>query len=248
MRTPIAAAAAGLLAGAASADVLDLESGIPLTVEDAYATPFLNREIQLAFRYERTEDGKDDIVVEPRLEFGVWYNTELTIGMPMDYTESDDPDGIREVNFELLHNFNQETRLLPAVSGAVSLRAPVAEEEDGVDPGVHLLFSKTIPGTTQLHRVHLNIGYTFNTEEKPEERDGWYEVALGYQIRATNDLVLVADLVRSQEPMEHEEINLVEFGARYRVTPFVVGAAGVGFGIGDESPDVRLTLGFQWEF
>ena len=80
------------------------------------------------------------------------------------------------------------------------------------------------------------------------ERDGRYEVALGYSRRVGASAMLVADLVRFEEMTENDEVNLAEIGLRYATTPQSVVSAGVGFGFGDESPDVRLTLGVQYEF
>jgi hypothetical protein len=73
-------------------------------------------------------------------------------------------------------------------------------------------------------------------------------VVVGYEVRVSNDLIVLADVVREQELEEDREINLLEAGARYRLTPFSVLSAGVGFGVGDESPDVRTTVGFQVQF
>jgi hypothetical protein len=42
-------------------------------------------------------------------------------------------------------------------------------------------------------------------------------------------------------------VNLAEIGIRYATTPQSVISTGIGFGIDDESPDVRFTLGFQYE-
>lgn len=60
--------------------------------------------------------------------------------------------------------------------------------------------------------------------------------------------MVVLDLVREEELEKDEETNLAEIGLRYQLTPLTVLSAGAGFGFGDESPDVQLTLGFQVAF
>ncbi len=51
--------------------------------------------------------------------------------------------------------------------------------------------------------------------------------------------------MREQEKEEDIDINLVEAGLRYQLTPLTVIAAGVGVGVGEDSPDLRVTLAFQ---
>ena len=132
--------------------------------------------------------------------------------------------------------------------GADFTSAAEAGGGDGVDPFVGVLLDRTIGDTSLYQKVHLNAQYQFNGEQLGDERDGRYEVALGYSRRLGASAMLVADLVRFQEMTKNDEVNLAEIGVRYATTPQSVLSAGVGFGIGDESPDVRLTIGFQYEF
>ena len=242
-------AAAGVLflSPPAAAGPLNLESGLPLEVEDAYATPFLNREYQGFLRYERSQHDEDTLDVVQRLELGVWYNTELTIEAPFHFGEGE-PDDYGDTAIELLYNFNQETRTMPAAALSGTLIAPSGDRSEGLDSEAELLLTKTIPGTWDLHRVHLNGGYRFNDDEQEGEREGTYHVVAGYQVRATNDLVLLADVFREQELEEDKAINMVELGARYRVTPYALLSVGGGVGFGDDSPEVRTTAGLQMEF
>jgi hypothetical protein len=231
----------------AAADPLNLESGLPLEVEDAYAAPFLNREYQTYLRYERDDDGTDFGRWVNRLEVGLWYNTELTIEVPLVFGEIE-PDGLGDVSVELLYNFNQETQVLPAFALAGALITPTGDNSRGLDPEVEIIATKTLPGTWDLHRLHFNFSYRFNDDVRSGERGGVYHVVAGYEVRATNNLVLLADLVREEDLEKGVEMNLFEGGGRYRLTPYALLAVGLGFGFADESPDVRATAGLQVEF
>ncbi len=44
------------------------------------------------------------------------------------------------------------------------------------------------------------------------------------------------------------EVNLLEAGLRWQAHPLTIVGAGAGAGIGDESPDVRVTFFFQQVF
>lgn len=229
----------------------NIEQGLPLQFEDTVPQEFLGREFQLVSRYERTHDGEDRWLFEPRLEFGIWQNTQLTVATPFLFGDADEGDGLGPVEVDLLYNFNQETLDLPAFAmkvGADFTNAAEAGGGDGVDPFVGVLLDRTIGDTSLYQKIHLNAQYQFNGEQLGDERDGRYEVAVGYSRRLGASAMLVADLVRFQEMTKNDEVNLAEIGVRYATTPQSVLSAGVGFGIGDESPDVRLTVGFQYEF
>ena len=229
----------------------NIEQGLPLHFEDTVPQEYLGREFQLVGRYERTDDGEDRYLFEPRLELGIWHNTQLTIGTPLLFGNADEGEGLGPVEVDVLYNLNQETLDLPALAlkaGADFTGAAAAGGGDGVDPFIGLLVDRTIGRSSLYHKVHLNLLYQFNGTELDDERDGRYEVALGYSRRLGASAMLIADLVRMQEMTENDEVNLAEVGVRYATTPQSVISGGIGFGIGDESPDVRLTVGFQYEF
>lgn len=229
----------------------NIESGLPLHFEDTVPQEYLGREFQLVSRYERTGEGEDRWLLEPRLEFGIWHNTQLTIAAPFLFGDADEGDGLGPIELDLLYNLNQETLDLPAFAfklGADFTGAANAGGGDGIDPFIGVLVDRTIGDTSLYQKVHFNALYQFNGSQLDDERDGRYEVALGYSRRLGASTMFVADLVRLQDMMKNEESNFAEVGLRYATTPQSVLSAGVGFGIGDESPDVRLTLGFQFEF
>ena len=86
-----------------------------------------------------------------------------------------------------------------------------------------------------------------NDDPGDTERDGAYNVLLGYEARINNPLVLVADVFREQRLEEDLSVNLVEVGLRYRLTPYALLTAGVGTGFGADSPEFRGTTGIQVE-
>jgi hypothetical protein len=236
------------LAGGGQANI---EQGLPLQFEDTVPQEYLGREFQLVSRYERTDEGEDRYLLEPRLELGIWHNTQLTVATPFLFGDADEGDGLGPVELDLLYNINQETLDLPAFAikaGADFTGAAEAGGGDGVDPFIGILMDRTIGDSSLYQKVHINALYQFNGSQLDDERDGRYEVAIGYSRRLGATTMLVADLVRYQEMEDNVEVNLAEIGLRYAILPQSVISGGVGFGIGDESPDLRVTLGFQYEF
>lgn len=235
------------LAGGGQANI---EHGLPLQFEDTVPIETLGREVQFVSRYERTDEGEDRYRFEPRLELGVWQNTQITVATPFLFGDADEGDGLAPIEVDLLYNINQETLDLPALAvkaGAEFTGAAEAGGGDGVDPFVGILMDRTIGDSSLYQKIHINALYQFNGSRLDGERDGRYEVAIGYSRRLGATTMLVADLVRYQEMEEDVEVNLAEIGLRYAILPQGVISGGVGFGIGDESPDIRFTLGFQYE-
>lgn len=228
------------------ADPLNLESGLPLEVEDAYVTPLWNREYQSFIRYNRSEKGKDVLEAVQRVELGVWYNTELTIEAPFIFGEGKS-DGYGPTPIELLYNLNQETISLPAFALGGTFVTPTGEYNEGLDSKAELLITKTVPNTWSLHRIHLNGGYYFNDDPGVAERNGAYEAIIGYEARLNNPIVLIADVVRREELEKDLTTNLVEVGLRYRLAPYAILAAGIGKGFGADAPDFIMTTGIQIE-
>lgn len=99
-----------------------------------------------------------------------------------------------------------------------------------------------------LHGVHLNVSWKHNTEAAPDEREDYYVAAVGYSRRITPDTMLVTDVVCEEEKEAGKTANPVALGIRHQVTPLTVVAAGAGTGLGDESPDFRVSLAFQHSF
>jgi hypothetical protein len=230
-----------------AADVLDLEDGFPTSVEDAYPIGYLGREIQMHVSYERTHAGDDGVRFRPRVEFGFPRNAQVSVAQRFT-TGSVEPNGVGPTELELLYNLNQETLALPAVSLVARADFPTGKPAHGVDAGGKLIVSKTLPGTWHLHRVHANALYQANDDVQPGERGARFRFVVGYSTVVTNELLFVGDLLREHTFSEDEEVNLAEVGLRYALTPRMVVSAGVGFGIGDESPDVRAAMGVQYEF
>lgn len=235
-----------ILAPLAHADVSNLEEGFPTALTDAYPIAYLGREAQLVNRFVRMHEDDDGFMFEPRLEFGFPRNTQISVAVPFRTGELE-PDELGDVHVEALYNFNQETLDLPAFSAIAAVDTPTGDESHGVDPEVGAVITRTLGRSWLMHQLHLVGRYQFNAEEQADERDGRYQAVVGYSRRVSPQLFVVFDYLREQELEKDQEVNLVEAGLRYGLTPTWVLSAGAGFGIGAESPDVQATIGLQRE-
>lgn len=224
-----------------------IDDNIPLRVEDAYATPYRNRELQGVFRYERTDKGEDRFLLEPILEAGVWRNTEVELSAPFYLGDADDR-GSGDINLSGLYNFNQEGLWLPALGLKGKLTFPSGEDSEGVDTELKFLATKTLGRTSWLNQLHVNASWFYNNERLDDEREHHWAAVLGWSARLTSDLIFVADVWREATKIKDEEQNVAEIGLRYMLRPNLVIAIGGGPGFGDESPEFLTTTGFQYSF
>ena len=226
-----------------AADHLNIDEGLPAEVEDAYPIALRGREFQTALRYERTDDHEDRFVIDPRLEVGFAPNWEGKLSVPV-YAGSADRTDSGNVGLETLYNFNTEGLVLPAFALSARADLPTGQEAAGIDTTLKFIATRTLFKSLP-DRVHLNVAWKHNAGARSEQRRDLYRIIIGYSRPLDADTVLVADFVREQEMERKHEANIFEVGLRRQITPLTVIAAGVGAGVGDESPDFRALLGLQ---
>lgn len=228
----------------AQSDQLNLEENLPVQVEDAYATAYRNREVQFFTRYERQRDGSDRVTIAPRLEVGLFRNTQVTVESEF-LTGSGDNTTSGDIRVSGLYNFNTEGLRLPAFALAGSVTAPSGQGSAGVDFSSKFIATKTISKRDNVDRLHLNLKYLRNNGRRIDERSDRYRAILGYSARISGESVFVADFVRQSERIRGENSNVVEAGVRYQFNPLTVLSFGGGAGIGEQSPRFRVTFGIQ---
>lgn len=232
---------------ARASDHTNLEEGLPTQVEDAYPTAYGNREFQLQGRYERTKDGKNQYVIDSRLEYGFARNWQARLNVPF-RLGSGDRTGSGDIGLEAFYNFNTESLSLPAF--AVSARAdlPTGRDSRGVDTQFKFIATKTLGAGQKLQRLHLNLIYRNNAKANFTERSNRYAAIIGYSQRLNADTIGILDFVREQELERGRTANIFELGLRRQITPLRTLAIGAGVGLGGDSPKFRLTAGLQQSF
>ncbi len=241
-------AASAMLASTAHAgDHPNLEPGLPLEVEDAYPTGYLNREFQLSGRYERTADGKNQYVVDPRLEYGFARNWQARLSVPF-ILGSGDKRGSGDIGAEVFYNFNTESLKLPAFAASVNATVPTGRDSSGIDTEFKFIATKSLGYAEKLQRVHLNLTYFNNASARADERSNGYVAVVGYSQRVGPQTIFLTDYVRQQEKERGKTSDILEVGLRYQQTPLTALSIGLGAGVSKDSPDFRATLGLQRSF
>ncbi len=246
-----AAALTALSSPAGAVDHVNLEEGLPVEVTDAYPLAYLGREVQGRLQYRLTGEGEHQARFEPRFEFGLPYNGQVSVRVPLvlgfGLPQQDAEFNLGRVALDYLYNFNQETLSLPALSLVVGVEAPDTRTGGSFDPFGRVLLTKMLPGSTLWHRVHLNGAIQINVGRESGERPWRYTVAAGYDVRLGATVVGVVDVVRDQSMREGMVSTFGELGLRIQVTPLLAVALGGGGGATDDGePVARGTFGFQW--
>ena len=233
-KTMIAVVGLAILMAAGPASGIDhknLDEGRPLRLEDAY--PIASGEIAIeaggGFRLARR--GPDQGFFPVELLYGSFPNFQLGVGTVLftDPHEVDDRPKSGDLHLSALYNLNQETINVPAFGLKLGVDVPTGVDSRGVGVEIKGIVTKSIERLS----LHLNAGYEFFTDTRDDERNGRYDLALGFSYpvgapqftRAT----LVGD-VFAEQAVRHGETTVVgvELGLRYQLTPRIVWDVGVG--------------------
>lgn len=236
-----------------AADHRNLEEDNPITVEDAFVIAFRSIEQQPVFRYERGGERGEVFTLEPELKWGFMKNAQVEIAAPL-FIGSGDRDGSGNLKVEALYNFNLESLLVPATALRVGFEFPSGEDASGVDSTVRWIFTKGFA----RGRAHLNAGFTNIGEPGPRERAYVYQMVLGADhpadfgvlpIAVGLDNLVMVDVVVQRAALDQEDpLVLAEAGLRHQVNPWMLLTFGMGLGIAGETPDVQVTVGYQYTF
>jgi len=157
----------GATAARASAqtDYYNTDRGRPVQIEDAYATERYAVELKLApVRAEWVPDGPFTWGVEPEIAYGLLPRTHIEIGVPVLFADAgrgSRQSGVAGLELSLMHNFNTETRSLPALGLRTDVLVPVGKF---APEQTYASFTGMITRTFPSMRVHANGQYTIGEE------------------------------------------------------------------------------------
>ncbi len=154
------------------------------------------------------------------------------------------------MGLELFYNFNAEGLSTPAFAISGSVDFPTSPDEEGFEGTIKLIATKTLGKAANVDRLHLNVAYTYDSND---ERRNRLRAILGYSRRLGSETILVTDFVYDcvsnrdsvQEEEEERDAYVLELGVRHQIHPLTVLTVGAGAGLTADSPDFRITAGFQ---
>jgi hypothetical protein len=147
-------------AAAAQTDYYHLDASRPIRIEDASVVDRYALEIEApSIRAERTTDGVYRYRSEPHVSFGILPRTQVEIGAPMEYRDAPGRSygGLVGVSIAGMHNFNNESRLVPALALWAGVKLPIgALSSNTTRIGVKGIATRSFTGG----RLHVNAEYS----------------------------------------------------------------------------------------
>jgi hypothetical protein len=236
---------------AAQIDYRNLDHERPIATEDAYPIERHAFELLLPFRSEGEQSGGRVHVIPLEIEYGIFDNTQVGVGLPLAVVDPDDADsdgGLAGLRVFGLYNFNTEGPVLPALSLAADVALPVGAHA-GDDPRFSLRAIAT--RSWGLTRLHLNAAWSFGSEDQPgvEFAPRWrYGLAVDRTFFRSSLLVVGELLTKRTDEEATTEMNAAA-GLRYQLSPSLVVDAGIARRLrSDAGPDYDLTIGLSHAF
>src|SRR3954471_23979533 len=124
--------ATSALAPSARAQVGNLQRGLPTDLEDTETQSAGAWNVQGAARWERTDDGKDRVELQPQVQYGVTPALELRLAVPF-LLGSAHPTTGRDRQPMGVFRLLDEAGWRPAVATLVGLEFPTGVRSAGVD-------------------------------------------------------------------------------------------------------------------
>jgi hypothetical protein len=228
----------------------NLHPTFPTDLADAYPIGYQTLSAFGIVRYQRTEDGRNDWLLQPEVRYGFAPEWEADIAIPFREGNYKGTGG-GNIRLGALYNFLLEEDWRPSLAVGPQAELPTGRASRGVDIGLTLAASKSLEDFIPDARgdaVHFNFSWNYNMQSRDIERDNIFRFALGYSREIYENLIGVADFVHQQTILKGHDENILEAGVVYRWFEQLSVAGGLGFGLGAESPDVRVTTGVQYTF
>jgi hypothetical protein len=235
-----------------ASDIHDLQRGLPLDVEDTTTADNGSVQLQGSARYEH-QDGDDLLFLEPQAQVGLLDNLHVEFTYPI-ISGSGDRTGAGDISFAALYRFYDEQGAgfldhpLPSMAVKADVELPTGVGSDGLDTTLRFIATKTMTQADSQDRVHLNLSWTHNAAAAADERENFFSLILGYSRKLDDKTVVLADLIREQQEQERQDSTILEAGVLRQLADKVTLGAGLGFGLGADSPDFRATFGIQYSF
>lgn len=236
---------------AAQIDYRNLDHGRPVATEDAYPVERHAFELLLPFSSERERGGERVYLAPLELEYGIFDNAEVGIGLPLgavDRLAADTEWGVAGLDISGLYNFNTEGPVLPALSLGADLSLPVGSlAGDAARVSLKGIATRSWGRT----RLHFNAVRSVGSEDEPgvELAPRWsYSLALDRTL-FRQSLLLVGELLTQRVVRGSPVAVNAAVGARYQLSPTFVLDVGIARRLRSRvGPDYGFTIGLSHAF
>jgi hypothetical protein len=241
----LAAGTTAARAQSGQANVRDIQSGLPLQVEGAGVLPLRDVRLEGMIGYERTRGDRDAITLSPRYRVGLTPQIEGSIAgrfLEGSGSSRNSGDTLVRAKYQVYETLPGQTGL--ALIGGLDL--PSGRQSLGLDPSLMLAATHRLADTDTDPSLHANLGIRWNSARRAGENKSGHIFVVGYSVAPNERNVWLLDYVNEKDPRAGVTTHMLEAGLRRQHTERLVWSAGVGFGLNDNSPRVRLVGGVQF--
>ena len=231
----------------------------PFGIIGVAPTPGGGQTLSLGLGYSRARDGANRDLYGGALEAeaGLVRGLDLRVAQTAEYGPAapypaDDAKrlwgGLSQLG--LRWQILEEDGWRPALGVFGALRTAYGETSGPSQSGqVVGLLSKTLIEGPRPLAFSFNAGWSELFNAAPGERAGRYEFAAGLTQNIAQDTSLGVSYLRNQQDRGEKDLNLIAAGLWHRLgRSGPIMAAGVGAGIGDDSPSFLVFASFKWLF
>jgi hypothetical protein len=242
-------------------EALQADTGLPISVEDAFVPRPREVEVRSRFIYDRlrrrTVGEEDEGTLRNRgrnfytpgveMEVGVARGLALTLGAEYRLGNADESKS-GDVELGGKWNFLTVEDWRPALAVSANISLPYGYQNDSVESTLALLASIPLGDVAEAPYIHANViwSHTFDADE--DDRKDRFAGIFGLALPVSSSTALLLDVVREQETERHRVNNLLELGIRHVLPGKWALAAGAGVGVGNSETDLRVLFGIQKSF
>lgn len=225
----------------------------PINTDDAYILDkgVFTTALGVVFTKANNDDEETDLTID--LGYGITDRLEVTANIPIAFTNPKDgstEEGLSDISIRPEFILIKEEESHPAVSFAANFKTESGNKDKGLGSGetdysLSLQFSKNFSPLT----YHFNIGFTFIGEAEGENVDDVLFYNLAFEYNMNDKLDLMGELIgeTNSDPTADDEPFEFLAGLIYSLSDKVALDFGIGAGLTDASPDIRITGGLTYQ-
>ena len=250
-------ASAGLLALAGLAlanDHNNIETGRPLSFDDAYSISFGERTLEFGLGATTWRRKSPSYAFKSEFKYGFAKNQEVGVAIEPAYSTSDRQGNVGNVEIGYFHGLRREIGSAPALAYRVDVGLPTGRGSQGLDLRLRAVATQA---RGQYDKLHLNFDLNMSTDPQPGERRYsvggvlGFSTPLGYPRKFDQTLVAEFGLQQSRQNREGY-VGSIGIGLRKQTdakSVFDIGIASDVFSTkGNKQRSLRLTAGFSTSF
>jgi len=224
----------------------------PLNTDDATTLDKGAFSISAGGVFTKSRGGDKETDINLDIGYGLTEKLEITADFPFVLSDPENGGGEKGVGDISLR---PELQILkegkfPALSVAGTVKFDSGDKKKGLGSG-ETDYSLSLQTTKKFKSLifHFNLGHTFIGEAKGENLHNIIFYNLGSEYELTEQFVLVGELIgeTNSDPTASDDPLEMLVGAIYNTPTRFTFYSGLGGGLSEASPDIRILLGVTFE-